>query len=796
MVYQRGVFKTSVFLAVSNAETASFTTVIEGDVCYILMATRSTPLTVGVILRRNITFPTIVNSTQFTGTIGNVPANNSISNSNSFLYSSDNTLLPTSTVSQSSFTVSVTTSSAHGLTSSSLTRLHVFYWCVTSSSNYYPGNYLYNSALRRNSVPLDVNVQLPTEISSNPLINETDIQDLSIDSLQVWQTQDTQTFTRATGGQPSTATQWDFSDGTYTAGTGNRTTRSPNFISFGALSAGGNNERVYLYRLREVLVCPNTNIPNTDLRVFTDLNPTTVNYYSSAGTTATSNIKYFGFQNTSRPALSSVVELCYVFNLLSTTFVNLDRNTPTITIGDGFVIPIYGYSAFSDIRSSVFPNLVLSVGNRVVLSGYDNRVVFSNSDWSYRGMSWNNFQVSSINFSSTSAYSIALGQQSSKVLGMASVNGVLIAATDTGIFRISGDNVSTPPNAVTANTSRLSNEVVASSDCLLVYESRVFFVSANGLFQLQYSMDTEELALSPISVQTSDYFKRVPICLNYSTTYRAFIISFSSGRELLVYSFESETFSVFKFSFTPVALRLSQTLDGYQVVFSQGGGNHTVYLCQWDNAVTTDLSNALDNLLTGSPAIRTDAIIPGSSLLVTASPTDVNSLCTPAELIETLDTAKAANLVVAYGENHARVSIGSDITLTEHSGGRQPAPILSFYVSKAFMSDKLLRNNRIRAVNLLISGTGEILTGLLFPNKDVSNVSQAFERTSVNLLSPGIVRANTNVATRTANGDLVNLRLRLVGVGEGWVLACQLTQDIVLLGYQFDTSTKKRGRLV
>lgn len=778
------VIKSNAFLATSTTETASFATVIEDDNCFILCATQSTPLVVGVLLKRSLNNLSITSATQFTGVISYYPSTNLITQVNTFTYEANN-YVGVSSLSQSTATLSFTTASAHGLSSSSRVRTHTFFWCRGAAANYYPGSYFANSAVRRNSLPLDVNVELPTEISSTPIIDEYPIQDLSDTPTRVWQQTNLEVFTKVTTRKPTTNLEWDFSDGAYVAGVNNFTTRTPNFISFGALSAGGNVERVYIFRSREILLAKGSQIAATDLGFYIERVASSVNYWTRSIVPTTTDCVFFGIDTNNKPSLSAVCELVYFKDSGTTALVDLTKGTnQSIQINDGYGIPLYGYAYFNNTVNLNYSPLVLSVGNRVVMSGSDNRVLFSNADWSYRGMSWNNFQVSTIAFSATSAYSVALGQQSSKVLGLSSVNGVVIAATDKGIFRISGENPSTPPSASTSNVSRLSNEVVNTSESLLVYESKVFFVSSNGLYQLQYSQETEELTSTPISTQVNDYFKRTPISVSYSPTYRAFVIGLANSSELLVYSFESETFTSFKFSFVPVSLKLGQTLDGYLAVFNQSG-SACVSLCVWDNNQSTDLSNA-------STLLPVDASVVGTSLNVGTTPVDVSSLCTPAELVGLY----SSNLVQAYGDNHAR-SLSGTVNISEHSGGRVPAPILTFVVSKAYMSDKLIRSHRVRAVNLLVAGTGELYSTLVFPNKDTSSRNQQTERTQINL-TPGVVKPGVNlnnVNTRIATGDTCNIRLRFTGVNEAWALALQLTQDLLLLGWQLDTSVKKRGRV-
>lgn len=782
--------RTNVFYAKSDTEEANITTVIENDCCYILMATKYTPLIVIPIFRRDLLVNSVPTGTTLTGTISRYPYTNTITQNNLTLFNESGTYVKLSAASQSSFTLSLTTSATHSIALFAQAKVHFWYYCYATSTNYYPGSYLYNASVRRNSIPLDVNVAVPQQIYSNPLLNEPQIQDLSttVTTTEVWKDQSTPTYTRGTAGSPSAATVWDYSDGNYLYGgsTATQTTRSPYFVSFGALTAGGASETVFFYRWREILVCRNTDISDSQLAMYHDKSLVTGRYMRFDGSSSASGqAKYFAVTSANRPSLAAVVELLYVVNRPVAVVADFTNSNATLVAVDGCMFPLYGYSDLADIRTDTYPNQVITVGNRVVISGYGNRITMSNADWNYRGISWNNFQVSEIDFNVNSAYTVSIGQQSSVILGTTSVNGVIIVGTDTGIYRISGTNANSPPNATTANVSRVSNEQITNPKCLLIYENRVFFVSGRGLYQLQYTDTNEEINITPLSVQVSDFFEKVPICLNYSTVHRAFIIYFRDTTEALVYTFNSETFSTIKFAFAPVIFSYSQTIDGLVVAFDDSG-NVSPHWVFWDSASTSDLSNALSPIspYTSSLGVRTSSVVLAGSTVVSSTPTLLDSIVPPVDFVSLL----SASLAVAYGSNHAVSSSPPESVSYPTTGGIKTYPIECFFVSKAFSSDKLIRANRVKAINLLLSGAGTASTGLVLANRTPS-----FDTTSVNV--SGSIQETPNEVSRVVSGDLVNIRLRVLGVSEYWAIAVRLTDSLKLLGFQIDSSSKKRGRL-
>jgi len=781
------VYKYGAFSKATN-DNITFAVVIQQGVCFVLMASTLDTLRALAILKRPIALSTASGST-LAGTIVQYPVPNSLLTTNTLVYTSANALIPASSVSQSGYSLSITTVSPHGLTTSAQVRAHGFYLLNTCSASYYPGNFLYDNGARLNAVPLNVNVEVPVNLVANPLVNESQTQDTTQATIVAYQTNSATAtqYTRVFNRQPTTATQWDFSDGAFLPGNTNLyCNRTPAYISFGALdTANPNGEEVFCFRTRQILLAPGYAINPTSLITYVDKNPVSPAVFDSTYAATTTSASYFSMATNASPgiSLSSVVELMYAPG----TVVDLSGQTYWL-IADNYTVPLYGYGAIGAVGAGKYPNIVLNVGDTVVLTGFDNTVTFSNADWEYRGITWNNFQVSTIDFSATSAYTVVLGQSSSIVLGIQSVNGVLIVSTDVGLFRISGSDVILPPNATTTNVSRISNEIALNQNCLLIYENKIFYVSVHGLYQLQYNLYTSEIQVTPMSTQVSDKFNNAPLALVYSPTMRAFVISFTGSSVLLCYFLESESWCEFKLAFTSVP-SIYQSYDGYGVNFinSTNSSLSNFHICFWDTTKTTDLSN--------TSYICPNSTITARSVSIANVQSSTAALITPACLIDSIDPG-SNNLVQAYGRDQALSASGNTVTVSEYAGGAIASPIISYLVTKAFYSDKILRSARVRAINVLATGSGAILSRLVFDGANEANVGQQFDYTLVN--SGGAsnsVQEKATVTSRVISGDTVLLRLRYSGVGEAWAYACRLDGTVSLLGYQLDSATKAKGRL-
>lgn len=784
--------KNLIFNTLDVVERTNFTTVVEDNNCYVICTQRNTLPVVFVILKRDVFISSKTNNNNFTLSTNNYPTGDIVTQDNLLLYNSANVYVPITTASQSSFTVTISSATPVLEPANTSVRIHMVFACLGVSAAYYPGTYLYNTAVRKNLVGLDVNVQIPTELVSNPLITEPVIQDLSINTLQAYKTNGNPAtaYNRVFTRQPTNVDDYEFSDGSYRIDPTIFTVRTPSFIGFGALQSPTTDTKVYMFRMRSTgVLMPNYALLKSRFSLYIDKVLNTVTTYSQTGAITTDDsvgTYYYSLGKSASPGinLSAVVELFYRNFGAANPIVDLTQNQPSVVINDFYLFPFYGLSAVSDVGGNLFPSICQTVGNRVVLTGFTNKIAVSNSDWDYRGISWNNFQVSTINFSETSAYLVSLTQSTSVVKAVSSVNGVIFVGTDSGIYRISGTNANVPPNAQSLNVSRVSNEVVAGQSSMAIYSNRVFYVSKNGLYSLEYNRDNEEINATPLSAEVSDYFfSFTPSTITYSDYYRGFLISFVETSTILVYLLETETYCVFRVASNAV-VRATPMLDGYQATINTttAGINHVLF-CKWDNS-STDVSNALS-------ALPPNSLMSFNTQVFTEN-NQVNTLVTPAELLDTLN----AGLRQSYGKENAR-AVAGNITIAEGATTNNPTPIISSFVSKGFSSQKLVAANRVRAVNLLLAGSGVAVVKVVYQTQDyndrVPDIRLVSIDAAVGYQGEGLL--NYQYAEQSSVGDNTNVRLRVSGVGEAWELAVSWNGDIKMLGYQFDTSSKKRGRL-
>lgn len=319
---------------------------------------------------------------------------------------------------------------------------------------------------------------------------------------------------------------------------------------------------------------------------------------------------------------------------------------------------------------------------------------------------------------------------------------------------------------------------------MAIYNNRVFYVSKNGLYALEFNRDNEEVNALPLSTEVSDYFSRFTATdITYSEFYRGFLISFAETSTVLVYLLETETFTTFRLA-TAASVKVTPTLDGYQMTIdtTTAGINHVLF-CNWDNS-TTDISNAT----TALPALSN--LTPANQTYTEVS--QPNVLTTPAELLDTLNP----NIRQSYGKGSARAIKGT-VAIAEGTLSNNPLPIISAMVTKAFSQSKLIAGNRVRAINLLLAGSGAAKAKVVYQAVDYND--RATEVTSISIDSTVGYRGegllNYAYVEQTPVGDNVNVRIRFFGITEAWELAVVWDGTLSILGYQFDTSSKKRGRL-
>jgi hypothetical protein len=368
------------------------------------------------------------------------------------------------------------------------------------------------------------------------------------------------------------------------------------------------------------------------------------------------------------------------------------------------------------------------------------------------------------------------------------VNGVVIIATDAGIFRLSGQSPNLPPTASVSNISKLSNETVSNNSCLLEYDNRVFFVSSNGLYQLQYSNEVDELVSTPLSVEVSDWFTRYAVAaVSYSALLRAFVVGFEGTSNLLAFNLSSEAWGQFRLAIGNT-LAVTKDFDGFTIRIPQPSGSSTAFLCKWTDD-STDLANIVSR--SGLEAVPAPLITSwaGNRASVTEQGVDViDSICAPAEVAE----SQWPGVTQAFGSAVLRSLTGTQ-AIVEQTDDISPLPILSYLVSKSFDGGSQIQHSRVRSVNMLLAGSGKCaFTPVLL------SAYEARESSTVEaLVNVGNSNAVSlpNVEQRSLVGDLCRLKLRLSGVSSQWAIAVRLEGSVELLGYQFDTGAKARRRV-
>lgn len=761
----------------------SFAIKIEGDYCHVLLACANSQMISVTIVKSSLSNVSITGNTMSANL--RVPVTGSVITASNSLIRQGSLLFQPTTATHNNASISVTSSNVSQIDISKPIIHHSFFVLRFTDAQYLPGLYFNNSAVRKNQIPLDVNVSIPQELRDNPIVNEP-TQLLDRETLQVYE--GTNKRTKVSNRQPANSNEWDFSDGGYLSGVGMFTNQSPAFVSFGGFSTmatNGSATTISLYRLRQVIAGSSTNVfpggLTGNLRTFVDKALVTPVYYdSNMNVIATNGVRprYFGFPNTN-VNLAAVVELVDVTpTLLGTSFttvVNLDPNDGAIVIGDTYVIPLYGYSF--NVKDGIYPSAIAFVGNRLVMASRDSRVIYSSANWSYRGISFNNCQISTIGFNETSAFSVNVGQATSVIMAFKSINGVVVVGTDTGVYRISSStNAARPANATDAVASKISSEIVTNSDCFSVFDNRVYYISSNGLYSLEYSNEASELVNSSMSTNVSDKFASAN-SLSYVEELRSFLVSFNNSNEILALNVDSNSWYTIKFATSAKAIVFDDCF-----LFSVPGES-AVYLlvCSFSRTLNTDLLN-LNN-----PSVT----LPKRSVTITHMPTNVDALVCPAEFVQTMTTNKVA---LASGDNHVRLIGADSLLLTENDTN----VISAYLVTKAFFGGRLDQSSRVSSVSLMCAGVGSVSATIVHPSNDYVDRSSSITTwqftSSTYQGEPMLNAAYPTYSIRTNAGDTNVLTLRQLGIQERWQLGIKLS-DVRLLGMQFITNVKSRKRL-
>jgi hypothetical protein len=816
-IYRTFVYKLQALRQASANEPATYDLINDGAACHILIATPSTPLISFCLIKRKGMVQTISNqNSTITFTIEGWPTNNSTFNdSNCCIWSPTSLVHRASFISQTNSTITFSSTSPFSWAQVGNTvKFHAFFWLRFADASYYPGSFLSSSVVRKNSVPLDVNVQVPEDLVDNPIINEPQTQSTSIQTLTLFKDNpanaSASVFTWKQDNLPTTPDEWAFSDGSYIVAPNQLTRPSTAFVAFGGLQPGNTPTTFLICRLRSILLGNGQGTDIGEILSFTNKSPTTnPTYYNSSATIISSGKASFFSTTNYSPSLPGflnpgVEQDAFIELILSTTFsptcstnvIDLEPSSNgSISIGDGFIVPLYGYNYVADTLNHSYPSIVKVVGNRILLCGRDNTVVFSNSDWNYRGVSFNNIQISTFGFSPASAFSIKLDATST--FALASINGVVFVASNKGVFIVKGGSSSTPPNASSAFVSQVSSEIVTKHSCVTAWENKLFFASRSGIFLVIYNDNINDYEAIKLSEHVSDKFSNSPSFIGFSPTLRSLIVSFfepPTTKTLLALQIDTSTFYTIKLAANTSPF-LNSSFDGFFVLCSTSPPSSTLVslVCEWDKDKNYDfvgLSNFQNYI---------DVEITGNSLVVGPTPTDCSSLTIPAELISLF----SPKLKQAWGPNHAQTTDGSSLSVQEFAGGMVDFPIFSSLVTKAFTGSRLDHSHYTRAFNLLIRGQGSIVSRVVLAGQAyddridetiVSYVGTVDNVTLSHFLGEGLL--NAAFAHHLPTGATSNIRLKSSGSSEAWQLALLFDspspKNFTVAGIKFDTTAKRR----
>lgn len=777
-------YKANVLRPASAGEPATYAVATNGNYCHIYVATASTQL-VSIVLTTREFVVTSISATTATGRF-NQWFTTSVTNSNTKLLF-NNSFSNTTAIGNTGDTMTLTwvVRPVAIVGGTRLTTISCF-WMRHCDASFYPGSSCYNTGLRRNSVPLDVNVLVPEELATNPIFNEP-IQDLNWETYWLYDTNvnNATRLTKVTNRQPLVNNQWDFSDGSYRAINTQTTNRTPNYVAFGGLLSGNINSRIYINRLRTVLLAKFAYPSIADMLCFVDKAASAnITWHTFNATVITSGEpQYFSFHSKAAqpPGVNqeAVVELLYTFNAAgagasTTVVVDISPDLDRHTIVDGAMAPLYGYNLLANTKGFSFPNVVRVVGNRLILSGTSNQLLASSSDWNYRGLPLNNCQVSALNFGDNSPYLVSIDQTSATVRTIESVNGVLLVSTDSGVFRVSGRERNAPPNASQAVVAKLTSQTFATN-CLQVINNNVYLANENGLYEVKYSREADEGVLEELSLPISGLFAAAPLQMTYSDNLDSILIKRTSRRKLLTYNLLSRTWSYTHVA-VPYETVLFPTLDGY--VFSASG---TQVVASFDKQQAVDLAEI------GFLGAFTIAALTQS---VNTTPTATLDLVSPVELLQPY---AASGVVLPAYDNQAR-AVGSASVVTETASGNVPKPILSSAVTKALYTDKAQRGMRLRDAFVFLKRTGTarvVVVPVSSAYKDSANPGHTIALSSDGTYT--IAGAKTKQSPAYPSGDTVVVQLSDLGMSEAYAVGFEFTNEVV--GFQLNTSAKTLGKL-
>lgn len=781
--------KSNVLRTASTSEPATYAIKTEGDYCHVFVATESTCLIDLCLCKRSIVI-SATTATTATSKLGQWYTGGVVGNTNTKL-AVGNILSNTTAISNAAENLTLTwgTRPVEVVTGAKFNLMSCF-WLRFIDSNYYRGQDLYNNALRRNTIPLDVNVEIPESLRSNYIFNEP-IQDLDYETYKVYTTTTSgaSSYLKVLNRQPLVSTSWDFSDGSYRAVNTQITTRTPNYAAFGGLETNNVSNKVNVCRLRTILVSAfeYPSISNLLVTIDKGASPGLVFHTFNGTVITTGEPRYFSFIATGVTApgvpLESVVEMFYSYDASGgaganiNNVINIEISTDAVFIADGAAIPLYGYSLIAKQKSFSFPSVVSVVGNRLLLAK-DSRVLVSSSDWSYRGVSFNNCQVSSLNFNANSPYMLDIEQNGGSIKSIVSVNGIFVILASNYTYRVSGSSYNSIPTAENAVVSRLTNQT-ASRRGLVVFDNQVYLVNRNGMYKVTYDRGSDSGVLEELSLPVSNLFKTDPVVITYSKILNSVLIQLVNNSKLLRYDLLSKTWSYIQIAI-PYSINLFNDVDGFLLT----NGAEQIF-GTWSAVETYDLINV---------GIISAFTIAASTAIVNTTPTDASFLVTPAELQQSI----SLNGIVLPAYNKQSRTLVASTTITETTAGNVPKPVISCAVTKALYGAKLTTASRVRDIELLFKQSGQATVAL----SDVGDKRFSPEKQqvwSVTVAASGntsVTGAYTSENTQPLypSSDTATVCLGAMGISEAFSVAVQL-DGLDLVGFQLNSSTKATRKL-
>lgn len=774
-------FKTGILLPASTNEPATYAVKTDGNYCHVLVATKSTQM-VAIVLSKRDAVVTNTTGTTATASYGQWYTN-ALTVSNTKTLNVDRlefsgTVLVGVSNSTSTVTFTWDTKPAGVVIGTKLAFVSCF-WNRFCDANYYQGSQLFNTALRRNTVPLDANVELPELIRDTPIYNEPKMDVITAGSAPVFLYNDVVVnavpLTKNATKNPTSVNEWDYSDGAFRPG--GIVNRSITHVAFGALATGNVNTRVFTNRIRKVLFSGFETVLATEVEGFVDKTLNNPGWFSSTAGRA----DFFGYLSSSTVSpgvpLDSVVEI--VLTKTNTagagavkTMVDISDDNVSHTIGDGFVVPLYGYGIISKSVSNAYPNVVRFVGNRLVLTGNTNKILVSSADWNYRGYTFNNMQVTSLDYTENSPYILRAEQTGADIVSLESVNGVMLVFNEAGCFRITGKSRNEPPNAITASVAKLTN-YTATENCTIIVDNKVYFANNLGLFSINYSNEQSDGVVTELSLPVSEWFANVPTQISYSPTLDSLLVKVTGQNKLLRFNITTGTWSYVHVA-VPYALKTFKTYDGFFV------NNGTAQLtCVWSNIRTADLADI--NFYAAS-------VFAANTQTIATTNTPTPTLVSSHELMQSY--AVSGVVVPTYG-NGAK-AVGSASVVTEATNAAVAKPIIAHAVTKALYTDKSTRGIRLRSLAVYIKGVGLVRTAVTGTQADTISRHNITVNAEGAYTVTGAKQKNHN---GLPTGDTVVVVLSDLGISNAYNVAFELAQGTEVIGFALDTSAKSMGRL-